>query len=129
MQLLVSPSPPVLEAGALIDPGIGRSTSLLFARDGCRKLVLGDISEPGLEETRKLVLEKYPDARVVTLKLDVLDENSVNAFYKLAVETFGRIDFAVNICSAKHLGAPSIDVAESGFQALYSEVLRAVGTH
>jgi NAD(P)-dependent dehydrogenase (short-subunit alcohol dehydrogenase family) len=89
-------------------------------------LILGDISEPELEETRKLILEKYSEAKVVTSKLDVLDETSVDAFYALAVEKFDRIDFAVNIASAEHPGAPSIDVPQSDFQASYNEILRAV---
>jgi NAD(P)-dependent dehydrogenase (short-subunit alcohol dehydrogenase family) len=89
-------------------------------------LILGDSSESELEETRKLILEKYPDATVVTSKLDVLDETDVQAFYALAAKTFGRIDFAVNIANAEHPGAPSISVPQSDFQASYNNILRAV---
>lgn len=88
--------------------------------------MLGDISEPELEETRKLILERYPEASIITSKLDVLDEASVDTFYALAVEKFGRIDFAVNMTSAEHHGAPSIELSQSDFQASYSEILRAV---
>lgn len=92
-------------------------------------MVLGDISESELEKTRKLILEKYSEARVVTSKLDVTDEADVDAFYALAVEKFGRIDFAVNIASAEHPGAPSINVPQSDFQVSYNENLRAVCGH
>jgi NAD(P)-dependent dehydrogenase (short-subunit alcohol dehydrogenase family) len=77
--------------------GIGRETAIAFAQDGCTKLALGDVNQTGLEETKKLILEFSRNAKITTNIVDVRKEESVNAFIKAAVDTFGRIDYACNI--------------------------------
>lgn len=82
--------------------GIGRATALAFARNGCRKLCLGDLSKEGLDETSRIITESYPDATVVTCKVDVSQEKDVHEYHALAVQTFGRIDFAANVAGYGH---------------------------
>ncbi|KAH7124479.1 hypothetical protein EDB81DRAFT_810728 [Dactylonectria macrodidyma] len=71
--------------------GIGRATASAIANDGCTKLMFGDVSIVGIEETRRLVLEKHPEAQIRLRELDISDEASVERFYGAAVEHFGRM--------------------------------------
>jgi NAD(P)-dependent dehydrogenase (short-subunit alcohol dehydrogenase family) len=86
--------------------GIGRATAIAFARDGCKKIALGDLSLPGLEETRALVLKAHPDAVVEVSRLDVTDEELVKQFYANAVAKFGSIDYAANVAGVPQAAAP-----------------------
>ncbi|OQU98051.1 hypothetical protein CLAIMM_03884 [Cladophialophora immunda] len=84
--------------------GIGRATALAFARDGSRKLVLADISVPGLEGTRDSIKAKHPDVEVEIVKTDVTSEESVKAYYNAAISRFDRIDCVANVAGyiSKH---------------------------
>ncbi len=73
--------------------GIGRATSLIFAREGAR-LVLADIVEAGGHQTVGLVKELGADA--IFLKTDVAKSRDVDALVAKAVETYGRLDCAFN---------------------------------
>ncbi|KIX97750.1 uncharacterized protein Z520_06528 [Fonsecaea multimorphosa CBS 102226] len=76
--------------------GMGREVALAFAREGARGLVIGDLAQEGLAETKKMVTEKWPAVEVVASSLDVSDEASVKAFVDLAVSKFGSIDYSVH---------------------------------
>jgi len=108
------------EKASLIHEGIGRATALAFARDGCSNISLGDISLSGLEETRGFIFEKFPSTAVMTDKLDVTDEASVNEFYSKTTQKFGRIDFAANIAGVGHKAAPVHEMPESDFLKNYA---------
>jgi NAD(P)-dependent dehydrogenase (short-subunit alcohol dehydrogenase family) len=71
--------------------GIGRSTALLFAREGAR-LVLNDIDAQGLEAlTRQMENER---ARAVAG--NVADESTARQLADESISAFGRIDILVN---------------------------------
>ncbi|KIW30533.1 uncharacterized protein PV07_06272 [Cladophialophora immunda] len=76
--------------------GIGQAAAIAFARDGCKKVMIGDINVDGLAERKRLIQEQYPDTVVETAAIDVVDESSVEAFHQEAASRFGRIDFAAN---------------------------------
>lgn len=78
-------------------PGIGRGTSLAFAKCGCKRMLLGDVNVEGLELTRKAILDDHPDIEVETTHVDISEEFSVQAFIDQCVAKFGRIDYACNI--------------------------------
>jgi NAD(P)-dependent dehydrogenase (short-subunit alcohol dehydrogenase family) len=69
---------------------------LCFLREGCRRLVLLDLNEAGLHETKVEGLKVNNAAEIAVLACDVSDEAAVNSAIDLAVTTFGRIDYAVN---------------------------------
>ncbi|KIW39626.1 uncharacterized protein PV06_08223 [Exophiala oligosperma] len=77
--------------------GIGRATAKLFAKEGCRRIAIGDIQAPALNKTREEIQSEYKDAEVVAIPTDVTSESSVNSLVQSVVNTFGRIDYACNV--------------------------------
>lgn len=79
-------------------PGISQATAVSFAREGCTKIVLADRDEKGLEKTQQLIAEVSGDGKtqVLAVKTDVTSVEQIDHLIQSAVETFGRIDYAVN---------------------------------
>src|SRR3954447_8662497 len=73
--------------------GIGRAGALAFAREGA-SVVVADVSEPGSQETVRLVEEQGGGALAV--RCDVTKAADVKAALDRTVERFGRLDFAFN---------------------------------
>jgi NAD(P)-dependent dehydrogenase (short-subunit alcohol dehydrogenase family) len=73
--------------------GIGRVTSLAFARAGA-KVAMADVNTAGLAETLSQFCEI--DGIAITVPTDVRVESDVRALVLRTVETFGRLDFAFN---------------------------------
>jgi NAD(P)-dependent dehydrogenase (short-subunit alcohol dehydrogenase family) len=71
--------------------GIGRSTAILFAREGAR-LVLNDIDARGLEA----LMLQMPGERARTVAGNVADESIARHLAQESISTFGRIDVLVN---------------------------------
>lgn len=97
----VSASPLRVPGFALVTgagSGIGRAISLLLAREGCAGIVLADFNPKSAASVQKEVSEvaTNPEFRAVDILTDVGDEASVKVMVNLAVETFGRLDYAVN---------------------------------
>ncbi|KIW92764.1 uncharacterized protein Z519_06612 [Cladophialophora bantiana CBS 173.52] len=88
--------------------GIGRATGKQFAHYGAKGLVLTDINEAGLQQTKEEIQAKYPAIEIETIQMDVTNESSIVSAHKAAVERFGRIDYAVN-----NAGTPGHMVASS----------------
>ena len=81
--------------------GIGRATSIAFAREGA-KVVVSDVNIDGGEETVNMVTEQEGDALFV--KTDVSKADEVKGLIDKAVETYGRLDCGFN--NAWGLGRP-----------------------
>ncbi|KAF2468927.1 NAD(P)-binding protein [Lindgomyces ingoldianus] len=75
--------------------GIGFQTSLLLARQGAY-LSIADINEAALKE-KTTEIEKVSTGKVLATLVDVRDDKSVNAWIAKTVETFGKLDGAVNL--------------------------------
>ena len=88
-------------------PGIGRATGKQFAHYGAKGLVLTDINEAGLTQTREEIQASYPGIEIETIQMDVTDESSIISAHRLAVERFGRIDYAVNNAGTPGFMLPS----------------------
>jgi NAD(P)-dependent dehydrogenase (short-subunit alcohol dehydrogenase family) len=71
--------------------GIGRATAVLFGAEGAR-LLLSDVDEQGLQETRSQV----PEGDVEIRKTDVSVEAEVKALVDLTLKTYSRIDILCN---------------------------------
>jgi len=73
--------------------GMGRSTAIIFAREGAR-VVCGDIDEAGGAETVRLVEAEGSEA--IFVRTDVTVRTDVRELIRTGVERFGRIDFLFN---------------------------------
>ena len=69
--------------------GIGRASARLFAREGA-ELVIGDWSEEGLEETRKIIAAE--GGKVIARRIDAGSEADVVALMEQAVGELGGLD-------------------------------------
>lgn len=85
----------VLVTGA--SSGIGRATAVAFGAAGAR-VVLGNRRRQAGEETAALVRQAGGEALFVPT--DVTDPGQVEALVRAAVDTFGRLDAAVNNAGA-----------------------------
>jgi NAD(P)-dependent dehydrogenase (short-subunit alcohol dehydrogenase family) len=73
--------------------GIGRATSLAFAREDA-KVVIADINITGGEETVKMIRDAGGQA--IFIKTDVTKAEEVKAMADKAVEAFGQLNCAFN---------------------------------
>src|SRR5215213_1732676 len=73
--------------------GIGRATALAFAREGV-SVVVADVSEPGNQETARMIQEE--GGRALAVRCDVSQHEEVKAALAQAHDAFGRLDFAFN---------------------------------
>ena len=90
--------------------GIGRATSLAFARRAC-KVVVSDMNGPGGLETVKLILESGGEA--IFIPANVTIASQVDALVRRTVDRFGALDCAVNNAG--------INIASRNPTHLYSE--------
>ena len=103
--------------------GIGRATSMIFAREGAR-LVLADVVEPGGQETLRMVKELGADA--IFFKTDVAKSSDVDAVVAKAVETFGRLDCAFNNAGIAGAGRLTHEYSEDQWNRVISINLTGV---
>ena len=73
--------------------GIGRATSLAFAREGA-KVVIADINVTGGDETAKMIRDAGGQA--IFVQTDVTKAEEVKAMADKAVEAFGQLNCAFN---------------------------------
>ncbi len=73
--------------------GIGRSTALIFAREGARVVVADQNVEGALETVEQIDREGF---EAIAVEADVSDEESVAAMVTKTIERFGRLDCASN---------------------------------
>jgi NAD(P)-dependent dehydrogenase (short-subunit alcohol dehydrogenase family) len=101
--------------------GIGRSTALVFAREGC-KVALVDINQEGLKET----LNKVGPDQAIVAPADVSRTEEVKAL-EHAASRFGRITTMAN-CHGISLMEDTkiVDVAEETFDRTIAVNLRSI---
>jgi 3-oxoacyl-[acyl-carrier protein] reductase len=75
--------------------GIGGATARRCLEEGAR-VVVSDAHERRLGESLAGLQKEYGPDRVAAQACDVTDEEQVQALYSFAVDTFGRVDVAVN---------------------------------
>src|SRR2546430_16228800 len=73
--------------------GIGRAAALAFAREGV-SVVVADVSEPGNQETVRLI--EGQGGRAGAVRGDATPAEDVEAALADTVGAFGRVDFAFN---------------------------------
>ena len=102
--------------------GFGRLLSMGLASRGA-KLVLTDIAESALEDTRKDVSELTD---VVALAGDIAKESLNKQLVELALEKFGRLDIAVNNAGIAHNPAPMHQMTEEIIDTQFSVNVKGV---
>ncbi|KAL4875189.1 hypothetical protein BJY04DRAFT_224266 [Aspergillus karnatakaensis] len=100
--------------------GIGRATARLFAREGCRKIVLADLNKSGLQETYKMITDSNKDVSLLVAETDVTTESSVSDMVKHAVAKFQRIDYAVNAAGLMSIPMKSHETTLEEFERINS---------
>lgn len=104
--------------------GIGRATSLGFAREGA-SVVVADVSEPGSQETVRLVEEL--GGRAIAVRCDVTSSADIKAALAKTIETFGRLDFAFNNAGIEpRKPAPTAEYEEEEWNRIIDINLRGV---
>lgn len=89
--------------------GIGRACARQFAGGGA-SVIVSDVAAEGGEETVRLI--KEAGGKAAFIKADVSDTREVEALISGTVETFGRLDCAVNNAGIEGLLAPTADYPE-----------------
>lgn len=103
--------------------GIGRTTSLYYARDGAQ-VVVSDINEDGGRETVELIERAGGEA--VFVKADVSDPGEVQNMVIQGVERYGRLDVAFNNAGVGGEQNPIADYSLEGWDRLIGVNLSGV---
>jgi len=103
--------------------GIGRATSVIFAREGA-KLLLADLQEDGGNETVKMVKEAGGTASF--MKVDVSKWQDVEAMVAKAVASYGRLDCAFNNAGIEGEGAVTHKCSEENWHRVLAINLTGV---
>ncbi len=104
----------VLITGALT--GIGRATSLAFAKEGSRLVISGRHEEEG----KKLVAELSElGAEAEFVRSDVRHEDDVRTLVDKTVERFGRLDVAVNNAGTEGTPGPVTEQTAETYAATF----------
>jgi NAD(P)-dependent dehydrogenase (short-subunit alcohol dehydrogenase family) len=108
--------------------GIGRATSLAFAREGAR-VAVADAAEAAAQETVALI--NKAGGQAMTLTGDVTDTGAVEAMVKSVVAAYGRLDCAFNNAGIAGFqvdagGKKTHEWSEAGFDRMIAVNLKGV---
>jgi NAD(P)-dependent dehydrogenase (short-subunit alcohol dehydrogenase family) len=100
--------------------GIGRAVALLFSGEGARCIV-DDLSAENGMETVRLIKDAGGDA--IFVRADVSKASEVKALIDKAVETYGRLDCAVN-AAYFNKACPMADLSEESWDQMIDVCLK-----
>jgi len=103
--------------------GIGRTTALMFAREGARTVVADVAVEDG-EDTRLMI--ENAGGKAIFLKADVTKPDEVESLVQKAVHTYGRLDCAFNNAGIGGAWAATADYPEWAWDQVISVNLKGV---
>jgi NAD(P)-dependent dehydrogenase (short-subunit alcohol dehydrogenase family) len=103
--------------------GIGRATSLAFAREGASVAVVGDIDADNQETVRQV---EQQGGRAVAVLCDVTRADEVQAALAKTIEAFGRLDYAFNNAGVEQKPAPAAELDEAEWDRILNTDLRGV---
>jgi len=92
--------------------GIGREAAIAFAREGA-KVVVASRGVEGGEETVSMIRDAGGEG--LFIKTDVAKSDEVQNLISKTVETFGRLDYALNNAATEGLGPRMADVTDDEF--------------
>ncbi|KAF2465946.1 NAD(P)-binding protein [Lindgomyces ingoldianus] len=88
--------------------GIGQETAFAFAEAGCKAVAIADINENNAQKAAEQSKEYAvnPAYQSFSIKVDVVDEDSVQNMVDIAVKALGgRIDYFVNCAGAPNMSS------------------------
>lgn len=97
---------------------MGQAMAVRFAACGCQRLFLVDLNIDGLQATQKLVEEANSSAEVQLQVTDITSSSGVEAMVKSCVQTFGRLDFAMNNAGFAVGGIKTADLSTTLFDKI-----------
>jgi NAD(P)-dependent dehydrogenase (short-subunit alcohol dehydrogenase family) len=97
--------------------GIGRATALAFGREGAQ-VVVSDVDRAGGEETARLILAAGGKALFVAC--NVTSSEEVNALLQQTMQTYARLDCAVNNAGIEGTPAPTVELPEDAWNRVLS---------
>src|ERR1700751_1997475 len=103
--------------------GIGRATSVAFARHGA-KVVVVDRDGAGAQATSGIIRQNGGEAIAVTA--DVVKSADVRAYVKAAIDKYGRIDVFFNNAGIEGKLAPTAEYEEAVFDAVIGVNVKGV---
>ena len=105
--------------------GIGRASAFAFAERGAKVVVADWVAEGG-NETVQLITQAGGEATFI--KADVSNSAEVEALFKRAVATYGRLDFAHNNAglAMRKEWAPTADISEEVWDRMITLNLKSV---
>ena len=103
--------------------GIGRATSLIFAREGA-KVAVSDLNLAGCEDTVAMIRKAGGEASSV--KCNVAASAEVQAMVSQVIKTYGRLDCAFNNAGVAPAGGRIGEVSEDDWNFVISVNLTGV---
>jgi NAD(P)-dependent dehydrogenase (short-subunit alcohol dehydrogenase family) len=103
--------------------GIGRAAALAFACEGAN-VAVADVSEPGVQETVRMV--EGLGVRALAVPCDVTRGEDVQAALRKTIQAFGRLDAAFNNAGVEQPLAPAADIGEQEWDRIVAINLRGV---
>jgi NAD(P)-dependent dehydrogenase (short-subunit alcohol dehydrogenase family) len=102
--------------------GIGRATSLLFARHGA-KVVIGDRNPDGAKVAE---LIKRAGGEALFVETDVREAEKVKNLVATAIKTYGALHYAFNNAGILPVTAPLAELEEARFDDVIAVDLKGV---
>jgi NAD(P)-dependent dehydrogenase (short-subunit alcohol dehydrogenase family) len=102
--------------------GIGRATSIMFARHGAR-VVVGDINPAGVATVDEI---KSKQGEAIFIETDVSDAAQIDRLVAAAVNTYGKLDCAFNNAGILPPTQLLADTPESTFDAVFAVDVKGV---
>lgn len=103
--------------------GIGRATSLLFAREGA-KVVAGDLNSDGNAETVRMI--EAQGGTALAVHVDVTVAQQVEAAVRATLERFGALDILFNNAGTGEKHTSIVDLEESEWERVFAINTRGV---
>lgn len=103
--------------------GFGQATAVALAREGV-KVVIAARSKQKADETLRMI--EAVGSKGVFIPTDLTEANQVEALVARTVETFGRLDFGVNIAGIAGAFAPTAEYSEKDWNEIIAINLTAV---
>lgn len=105
--------------------GLGQATTIQLAKEGA-KLVLVDLNQAGLDETKAKVLDVAPNAETLLVTTNVANEQAVESFVNQTMQQFGKIDGFFNNAGVEGKQDLTEDYGIEEFQKVVSINLNGV---
>lgn len=103
--------------------GLGRATSVAFAKAGAR-VVIAARSKTKADETLRMI--DGVGGKGVFVQTDLTKANQVEALVAAAVATFGRLDVGANVAGIAGAFAPTAEYSEENWNEIIATNLTAV---